>query len=125
MIQSFKNIPDVISQELLKEMYNLNHKCNIVILPTKECHARLTGLPTHGSHPNYSARIYSEVEEVLAACKDLNDHVEKEDHPKPDPQAVKQDLLDISEDWYEKFMKVVPENKKMKKYSDVIKRRPY
>lgn len=115
IIQSFKNIPDVVSQGLLKEGYNINHKDNMIILPTKDCHARLTGLPIHGAHPTYSGYIYNDLVKALKGYEKLNKEAEKEDHPKPDPEAVKDRLVKISNKWYKKIIKVVPKNKKAKR----------
>lgn len=111
VVQSFKNIPDVVSQGLLKELYNINHKDNVVILPTKDCHARLTGLPKHGSHPSYSKKVLKDVSKALREYKNLNKSAGTESHPKPDPLAVKAKLLEISDQFYKKIIAEVPKNK--------------
>lgn len=122
LIDSFENISDVVSLGLLGELYNINHKDNMIILPTENYWSKKTGLPKHyGSHPDYSRLIKSEVEDALSGYKDLNEKAADPNHPKPDPIAVKQELLDISKDWYEKIVGVVNTNKGKTNEADVIK----
>jgi|GEM_PF-6809547 len=113
-VQAFKNIPDVVAQGLLKELYNINHKGNAVILPTCDKESLKTGLPVHGGHPNYSMKILREVTKALKGYKGINKQAGKEDHPKPDPIQVKGRLNFISKNWYKKIIDTVPDNKKGK-----------
>jgi len=111
VIGSFENITDVVSLGLLEELYNINHKDNVVILPTEDKWTRKTGLPTHSSHPAYSKLVKIDVENALAGYEDLNEQADDPGHPKPDPIAVKEKLLNISKKWYKKIVDVVPANK--------------
>ena len=115
VIASFENISEVITKGLLGELYNINHKDNVVILPTEDKWSRVTGLPAHASHPAYSKLVLKDVKNALAEYDDINDEAESEDHPKPDSVAVKSELLKVSQKWYEKIMKVVPDNKDVNK----------
>jgi len=119
-ISAFKNIPDVVAQGLLKELYNINHKNNAIILPTKEKDTRITGLPTHGSHLSYSNRILKEVNKALSGYKKINAN-HKPGHQKPDPISVEKQLKKISEKWYNKIIDTVTSNKKLSKNKEVIK----
>jgi hypothetical protein len=47
---TLKHTRKAVEQLLHKEFYNINHKDNMVILPTTEQFARITGLPKHGGH---------------------------------------------------------------------------
>jgi len=112
VIDSFENITDVVSLGLLSELYNINHKDNMIILPTENSWSKKTGLPKHsGSHPDYSTLIKGEVKIALRGYESLNEQAADLDHPKPDPIAVKDKLLKISKKWYKKIIDVVPENK--------------
>jgi len=122
IIASFENITDVVSLGLLEELYNINHKDNMIILPTEKYWVRKTGLPLHcGSHPDYSEQILSEVENALSEYESLNEQAGKPDHPKPAPKPAKERLLKISKKWYKKIVDVVPNNKNASSEGDVIR----
>lgn len=121
VIASFTNIPQVVNIGLLQEIYNINHKVNAVILPTNEKWTRITGLPTHGSHPAYSKRVKGDIEKAMAGYEQLDADAAKPDHPKPDPLKVKDELIKISDKWYKKILDVVPVNKAKKETAAVIK----
>lgn len=121
VIGSFENITDVISLGLLEELYNINHKDNMVILPTEDKWTRKTGLPTHGSHPAYSKPVKAEVSSALSGYESINEQAADPGHPKPDPIALKERLLKISKKWYKKIIDVVPKNKQKKESDEVIK----
>lgn len=119
VIQQFTNILDVVCVGLLKELYNINDKDNMVILPTTKHFARLVGLPMHGGHRSYCDKILSEVQTALSGYDQLNADAGKPGHKKPDPIAVKQELINISSDWYSKILDVGKKNKKVK--GDILK----
>lgn len=125
VVNSFKNIRDVIAQGLLKETYNINHKNNMCILPTKDAISRLVGLPVHGGHPNYNIDMLDEVEKAFKGYEKINQDAENKSHPKPSPEPVAEELYFISKTWYEKIIDTVPGNKipgaKLTKIDDLRK----
>lgn len=120
-IMKYPNIANVISIGLLEVKYNINYKDNAIILPSGKRFARMTGLPSHmGSHPEYSKKIEGEIEDVLAGYESLDSQYNDPTHKKPDPLQVKQDLLEISNDWYQKIIDYIPQNKAAKTDADVV-----
>lgn len=115
VIDSYENVKDVIRQGLYEELYNVNHKDNMIILPTNEKWSRIIGLPVHSSHPNYNMKIIADVQKALKGYEQINAKAANKSHPKADPVAVKERLLKISKKWYGKILKAVDNNKNVNK----------
>ena len=96
------HIRRVIVNGLLGEKYNLNHKDNNLILPTRDRDAAITGLPKHyGSHPAYSSRIRSAVKTAMTPYKTIaNQMKNQKPHDAPDPATLKDALVSISDTMY-------------------------
>jgi hypothetical protein len=109
-----------MSSEYLTSYIEYSAGLLMIILTTTNHFSRLTGLPMHGSNPNYSGEILSEVEDALSEYKQLNINAAKENRPKPDPIVVKESLIEISNDWYKIIMDIVPKNiNKLIKVDDI------
>jgi len=101
----------VIIGGLLEEKYNINHKDNMIVLPTNEKVSCRVGLPRHyGSHPTYSNKIQGMVTEALDPYKKVADQIAKgEPHDEVDPVTLKEALEDISEQMFDNILKERPE----------------
>lgn len=113
IIDTFHNIKPLVQQGLFEELYNINHKDNMVILPTGVDDSRLTGLPMHGSHPSYNDEIIEAVTKAMKGYEKLNADAENGAHAPTDSIAVRDKLLKISSKWYKKIINLVPKNKDM------------
>jgi len=90
---------EMIGQGLLVEKYNINHKDNMLILPSRWRDAVQVGLPTHcGDHPTYSATVKDWMDAAMTPYKALVDQGKL--HDKPDYQDLKETLEQISRSHY-------------------------
>lgn len=103
----------VIVNGLLGEKYNLNHKDNNIILPTRAYHCRETGLPTHcGGHPAYSKNILTAVESALKPYKKIaNQMKKKKNHDPLEPEKLKKALTAISDTMYNNLLSFAAANR--------------
>jgi hypothetical protein len=115
------HIRRTIVNGLLNEKYNLNHFDNNMICPTADRNSIQTGLPKHlGSHPNYSAKILTAVKKALKPYKAIaNQMKNKKDHDKPEPEKLKDALLNISDTMYGNILGMAAANRQAKKATSV------
>ena len=89
----------LIRDGLLKEMYNLNHMRNMLILPMAREVAYALGLPRHRvsadarSHTEYSDKVRMRLDKIF---RPIRDRVKEHGDPPPDYKACKEDLENIS-----------------------------
>jgi hydroxymethylpyrimidine pyrophosphatase-like HAD family hydrolase len=114
ILNTLKHTRKAAEQLLYKEFYNINHKDNMVILPSTNQFARITGLPKHGGHTNYNERIFDELKQAFNDIKTIDDELDEECKEEPDIKSLRDDLVAISKEWYQKILAVVPENRKLK-----------
>jgi len=92
-------IRNLIRGGLLDELYNLNHKLNMIILPLDKNVAAKVGLPRHRvttavrSHKAYSKYIKGKLSEILVPVK----KDEAEHFKEPDYEDLKDQIVNISE----------------------------
>jgi hypothetical protein len=103
----------VIISGLLAAKYNVNHKDNSLILPTKDEHCRQTGLPKHyGSHPAYSEEILDLVKEALLPYKRIAKQMKgNKKHDAPKPENVRGSLERISNKVYGEVISTAETNR--------------
>jgi len=121
LAEKWAPIRKVIVDGLLTEKYNLNHKDNALILPTKDYHSKKTGLPKHyGSHPTYSAKIKSAVKTALEPYKTIANQMKKnKEHKKPEPEKLKEALTSISDTMYANIIGLAAANRAARTASKV------
>lgn len=91
----------VLRMSLLLAKYNINHKDNMMLLPTKAEVSRILGLPRHlGSHPNYDALVTSKLQTVIDDYAQLLEDAigEPNDHPAAPDELSKAKLMRVSEE---------------------------
>ncbi|WP_437541481.1 AHH domain-containing protein [Sorangium sp. So ce367] len=89
----------ILRMGLLQAKYNLNHKDNMMILPTGLHASRILSLPRHlGSHPNYNAIVQSKVQPVIDEYAQLLEKAaaEPENHPAAPDKLSKAKLMRVS-----------------------------
>lgn len=103
----------VIVNGLLGEKYNLNHKDNNMILPTRDVDSAHTGLPKHyGSHPTYSKQILAAVKSALKPYKKIaNQMKKKRNHDKLEPEKLKTAFESISKSMYSSILGMAAANR--------------
>jgi hypothetical protein len=97
--QPAPQVKDMIIQGLLNEKYNMNHYENVMILPTKDSDGCHMGLPSHPTnHNKLDKEILKKVMKVLEPYEEVVEAVVNgEPHPNPDPEKIKDGLVnDIS-----------------------------
>lgn len=127
LAETFSLIRWVIVGGLLTEKYNLNHKDNMLLLPTKNKDCRETGLPRHyGSHPNYSDEILVAVKRALQPYNEIADQMDQKlkNHDKPEPKKLKKALERISDTMYANLLAAAAANRTKKAAATVINSLP-